>query len=151
MLACSTALLSNARFLPMGFAVAPSMTSSPLRRFLTGATLADASFAIAHVGGGRFDPARIAWAAPVQYAAWVGGTIAGVVGAGAIGEPQRWGLDVLFPVFYLSMLLPVLFPYRDRRGGRYVARVMAGPARRRCDQVTLLPASRCWQQWPPRW
>src|SRR4029078_11957961 len=75
-LAAGTGLLSNTRFLPMGFAIAPSMTISPVRRFLTGATLADASFAIAHVGGGRFDPARIVWAAPVQYVAWLGGTLA---------------------------------------------------------------------------
>lgn len=109
-LAGSTALLSNARFLPMGFAIAPSMTSRPLRRFLIGALLADASFAIAHRAGGRFDPAAIAWAAPVQYGAWVGGTLVGVAGADAVGDPDRWGLDVLFPVYYLSLLLPELFP-----------------------------------------
>ena len=79
-LAASTGLLANIRFLPMGFAIAPSMEAEPLRRFLTAAVLADASFVIAHRGGGRFDINALAWAAPVQYVAWLGGTIAGVGG-----------------------------------------------------------------------
>jgi predicted branched-subunit amino acid permease len=111
-LAASAGLLANTRFLPMGFAVAPSMTGGPLRRLVKGALLADASFVIGHRGGGRFDVRAIAWAAPLQYLPWIGGTILGVAGAGAIGDPARWGLDVLFPVFYLSLLLPDLFPER---------------------------------------
>ncbi len=50
----------------------------------------------------------MAWATPVQYLAWLAGTVVGAVGAGSVGDPQRWGLDVLFPVFYLSLLLPEL-------------------------------------------
>jgi predicted branched-subunit amino acid permease len=127
-LAAGAALLANTRFLPMGFAIAPSMTGGPLRRFVTGAVLADASFVIGHRGGGRFDVSALAWAFPVQYVAWVGGTIAGVAGAGAIGDPRRWGLDVLFPVFYLSLLLPELFPKHLRRNMRpiIVAVIAAG-------------------------
>ena len=117
-LAAGTGLLANTRFLPMGFAIAPSMSGRPLRRLLTGALLADASFVIGHRDGGRFDISAIAWAALPQYVGWVGGTIAGVSGATAIGEPTRWGIDVLFPVFYLSLLLPELFPERVRRGER---------------------------------
>jgi predicted branched-subunit amino acid permease len=117
-LAASAALLANTRFLPMGFAIAPSMTGGPLRRFFTGAVLADASFVIGHRGGGRFDIKALAWAAPVQYVAWVGGTLAGVAGAAAIGDPSRWGLDVFFPVFYLSLLLPELFPEHALRNRR---------------------------------
>jgi predicted branched-subunit amino acid permease len=117
-LAASAALLANTRFLPMGFAVAPSMTGGPLRRFLTGALIADASFVIGHRGGGRFDISALASAAPVQYVAWIGGTVAGVAGAAAIGDPSRWGLDVFFPVFYLSLLLPELFPEQAPRNRR---------------------------------
>jgi hypothetical protein len=117
-LAAGAALLANTRFLPMGFAIAPSMKGGPLRRLLRGALLADASFVIGHRGGGRFDVSAIAWAAPVQYVAWVGGTVVGVAGATAIGDPGRWGLDVLFPVFYLSLLLPDLFPEHVQSGGR---------------------------------
>ena len=129
-LAAGTGLLANTRFLPMGFAIAPSMKGGPLRRLLTGALLADASFVIGHRGGGRFDISAIAWAAPLQYLPWIGGTVVGVVGASAIGDPARWGLDVLFPVFYLSLLLPDLFPERFQGGSRRARRgVHGGPSR----------------------
>ena len=59
-LAAGAGLLSNTRFLPMGFAIAPSMHARPLRRLLTGALLADATFAIGHRPGGRFDVAAVA-------------------------------------------------------------------------------------------
>ena len=63
-LAAGAGLLANTRFLPMGFAIAPSMTGGKLRRLLKGALLADASFVIGHRGGGQFDISAIAWAAP---------------------------------------------------------------------------------------
>jgi predicted branched-subunit amino acid permease len=128
-LAAGTGLLANTRFLPMGFAIAPSMKGGPLRRLLTGALLADASFVIGHRGGGRFDISAIAWAAPLQYLPWIGGTVVGVVGASAIGDPARWGLDVLFPVFYLSLLLPDLFPERFQGGSHRARRGVHGPSR----------------------
>jgi predicted branched-subunit amino acid permease len=100
------------RFLPMGFAIAPSMTSGPLRRLFAGALITDASFIIGHREGGRFDVNAVVWAAPAQFLGWVGGTVVGAMGATSIGETTRWGIDVLFPVFYLSLLLPELFPGR---------------------------------------
>jgi predicted branched-subunit amino acid permease len=121
-LAAGAGLLANTRFLPMGFAIAPSMTGGKLRRLLKGALLADASFVIGHRGGGQFDISAIAWAAPVQYVGWVLGTVVGVAGATAIGDPSRWGLDVLFPVFYLSLLIPDLFPEHIETGGRRARR-----------------------------
>jgi predicted branched-subunit amino acid permease len=107
-LAMGTGLLANARFLPMGFALAPSLSGGPLRRAGTGALMVDASFALAHQGEGRFDPVTVVWSAPLQYAGWVGGTAAGVAGATMLADPGRFGLDVLFPVFYLGLLLPEL-------------------------------------------
>jgi predicted branched-subunit amino acid permease len=107
-LAMGTGLLANARFLPMGFALAPSLTGSPWRRAATGAVMVDASFALAHEGEGRFDPETVVWSAPLQYVGWVGGTAAGVAGASLFADPGRFGLDVLFPVFYVGLLLPEL-------------------------------------------
>jgi predicted branched-subunit amino acid permease len=100
----------------MGLAVAPSLRHGPgdgqayrpARRLGLAALIADASFVIGDRGGGRFDPAALAWSAPVQYVAWVGGTAVGVLGAQLLPDPDRWGADVLFPVFYLSLLLPGL-------------------------------------------
>ena len=107
-LAMGTGLLANARFLPMGFALAPSLSGSELHRAGTGALMVDASFALAHQGEGRFDPVTVVWAAPLQYAGWVGGTAAGVAGASMLADPGRLGLDVLFAVFYIGLLLPEL-------------------------------------------
>jgi predicted branched-subunit amino acid permease len=121
-LAGASGLLANLRFLPMGFAIAPSVHGGPGRRAGIGVTLVDASFALAHRGGGRFDVPALVGAAPLQYAAWVAGTAAGAVGADLLGDPRRWGLDVLFPAFYLSLLVPDL---RDDRRTRLVAAVAA--------------------------
>jgi predicted branched-subunit amino acid permease len=124
-LAIGTGLLANARFLPMGFALAPSIAGPPLRRALTGAVVVDASFALAHRGEGRFDPVTVVWAAPLQYAGWVGGTAAGVAGASVLNDPGQLGLDVLFPVFYLGLLLPEL---RGSSRGLLVAALAAAVA-----------------------
>jgi predicted branched-subunit amino acid permease len=120
-LAGASGLLANLRFLPMGFAIAPSVTGPPIRRAGVGATLVDASFAIAHRGEGRFDVPALVGAAPLQYVSWLAGTALGAIGADLLGDPGRWGLDVLFPAFYLSLLLPDL--REDRR-----ARIAAGVA-----------------------
>ena len=103
-----SALLANLRFLPMGVAIAPSLRGRRLRRAATAATLVDASFAIAHRGEGRFDIPLLMGAAPLQYLGWLAGTVLGATGSGLIGDPARWGLDVLFPIFYVSLLLPDL-------------------------------------------
>jgi predicted branched-subunit amino acid permease len=124
-LAGASGLLANARFVPMGFAIAPALSGSAPRRAAVGATMVDASFAIAHRGGGRFDVAALVGAMPLQYAAWLAGTVAGALGADVLGDPQRWGLDVLFPVFYLSLLLDEL---RDDRRARAAAACAAAIA-----------------------
>jgi predicted branched-subunit amino acid permease len=107
-LAAGTGLLANARFLPMGFGFAPSLSGPPLRRALAGMLVVDASFALAHQGEGRFDAEVVVWSAPLQYAGWVLGTVAGALGASTLANPDSWGLDVLFPVFYLGLLVPEL-------------------------------------------
>ena len=55
LLACVTGLLANGRYVPMGFAIAPSLHAPAWRRAASGALLADASFAIAHRLGRGFD------------------------------------------------------------------------------------------------
>ncbi len=39
-----------------------------------------------------------------QYAAWVGGTVVGVLGEDLIGDLEKVGLDVVFPAFFLVLL-----------------------------------------------
>jgi 4-azaleucine resistance transporter AzlC len=109
------AVLLNVRFLPMGVAIAPFLKGGPVRRALEGQAVVDASWALANRGGGRFDHKFLIGATVPQFAAWVGGTAIGVLAGDLIGDPERLGLDVVFPAFFLALLVDEL-----RRGRRVV-------------------------------
>jgi 4-azaleucine resistance transporter AzlC len=106
------AVLLNSRFLPMGVAIAPALRGGRVRRALEGQASVDASWAIAARGDGRFDREALIGATLAQYPAWVGGTAVGVLGGGVIGDAEVLGLEVLFPAFFLALLVEEL---RDRR------------------------------------
>ena len=105
-------ILLNARFLPMGIAIAPSLPGGPLKRAAQGQALVDASWAVASLGEGRFDHRRLLGATIPQYPGWVLGTILGVVFGDLLGDPDKLGLDAIFPAFFLALLLGEI---RDRR------------------------------------
>jgi 4-azaleucine resistance transporter AzlC len=102
--AIAAATLLNARFGPMGVAVAPYLKGGPLRRALEGQAVVDASWALASRGEGRFDREFMIGATLPQVTAWIGGTIVGVLGGDFIGDPEQLGLDVIFPAFFLTLL-----------------------------------------------
>jgi 4-azaleucine resistance transporter AzlC len=102
--AIAAAVFLNARFGPMGVAVAPFLKGGPLRRAMEGQTVVDASWALASRGEGRFDRDFMIGATVPQVTAWIGGTIVGVLGGDLIGDPERLGLDVIFPAFFLALL-----------------------------------------------
>jgi 4-azaleucine resistance transporter AzlC len=110
------AVLLNARFGPMGVAVAPYLKGGPIRRALEGQAMVDASWALANRGGGRFDREFMIGATVPQGVAWIAGTAIGAVGGDFIGDPERLGLDVIFPAFFLALLAEEL-----SGGGRAVA------------------------------
>lgn len=103
--AIAAGVLLNARFVPMGVALAPSLRGSPLKRAAIGQTMIDATWAMANRGAGRFDPLFMMAATLPNYVAWVGGTIAGVLAGELIGDPTRLGLDAAFPAFFLALLI----------------------------------------------
>ena len=107
------AVLLNARFLPMGVAVAPYLKGGPFRRALEGQTVVDASWALASRGGGRFEREFMMGSTAPQVVAWIGGTVIGVAAANIVGNPERLGLDVIFPAFFLALLVDEL-----RSGGK---------------------------------
>lgn len=117
------AVLLNARFLPMGVAIAPFLRGGFFRRALEGQAVVDASWALANRGGGRFDREFLIGATIPQYAAWVGGTVIGALAGDLVGDPERLGLDVIFPAFFLALLVSEL-----RRGRRTVAVALLGAA-----------------------
>ncbi len=106
------AVLLNARFGPMGVAVAPYLKGGPLRRALEGQAVVDSSWALASRGGGRFEREFMIGATIPQGVAWIVGTAIGALGGNFIGNPERLGLDVIFPAFFLALLAEEL---RDRR------------------------------------
>jgi 4-azaleucine resistance transporter AzlC len=117
------AILLNARFGPMGIAVASHLKGGPLRRALEGQAVIDASWALASRGGGRFDREYMIGATIPQGAAWIVGTAVGALGGNFIGDPERLGLDVIFPAFFLALLADEL-----RGGGRPVIVALIGAA-----------------------
>jgi predicted branched-subunit amino acid permease len=113
-------VLLNARFLAMGIALAPSLRGGPARRAAEGQTVVDASWALANRGDGRFDRDLLVGATMAQYPGWLGGTIIGVLAGDVIGDPRDYGLDAIFPAFFLALAWDDL---RERR-----ALVVAGAA-----------------------
>jgi 4-azaleucine resistance transporter AzlC len=111
--------LLNARFLMMGLALAPSLAAGPLRRAAIGQTMIDFSWAAAARAGGRFDAAFMVGATVPSYPAWVAGTALGALAGDAIGDPDRLGLDAIFPAFFLALLLGE--EMRSTRGALVVA------------------------------
>jgi len=110
--AIAAAVLLNARFFPMGVAVAPYLKGGPLRRALEGQTIVDTSWALASRGGGRFDREFMIGATVPQFAAWIVGTVVGVL-ANDVVDVEQLGLDVIFPAFFLALLVVEL-----RNGGK---------------------------------
>jgi 4-azaleucine resistance transporter AzlC len=99
------AALVNARFLPMGVALGPSLPGGGVKRALQGQAVVDASWAMAAQGDGSFDRSFLFGATALQYVTWQAGTILGAFGGGLIGDPEKLGLDAIFPAFFLALLL----------------------------------------------
>jgi len=110
--AVAAAALMNSRFLPMGIALAPSLPGGPLKRAAQGQTVVDASWAMANRGDGTYDRWFLFGATAIQYATWFAGTATGALAGNVLGNPDRLGLDAIFPTFFLALLIAEL---RDRR------------------------------------
>jgi 4-azaleucine resistance transporter AzlC len=129
--AIGAALLMNARWLPMGFAIGPSLPGGPRFRALQSQAIVDASFAIASRGDGTFDRGLLVGATLPQASSWIAGTVLGVLFGSALGDPTRLGLDAVFPAFYLSLVV------EEARSRRAVAAAVAGGA----ITVALMPVA----------
>jgi 4-azaleucine resistance transporter AzlC len=111
--------LLNARYGPMGVAIAPSLPGRALERAGYGLSMIDASWAMASRGGGRFDPQFMLGATLPSFPAWLAGTAIGALAGEVIGDPETLGLDAIFPAFFLALLVPEL-----RRGRSWEAALL---------------------------
>lgn len=112
--ALGSATLMHSRFLPMGIALAPSLTGNALRRAIQGQTVVDASWAMANLGDGRFDRHFLYGATAPQYVTWLAGTAIGAFVGDSLGDPKDFGLDAVFPTFFLALLLSEMKDGRTR-------------------------------------
>jgi predicted branched-subunit amino acid permease len=103
--------LMNSRFLAMGIALAPSLPGGPVKRAAQGQTVVDASWAHANRGDGTFDRWLLFGTTAPQYLTWTLGSAVGAVFGDALGDPDRLGLDAIYPTFFLALLIAEM---RDR-------------------------------------
>ena len=106
--AVSAGALMNARFLPMGIALAPSLPGGPAGRAAQGQAVVDSSWAMALREGGRFDRWFLFGSTAVQYATWQAGTMVGALGGDVLPDADTLGLDAIYPTFFLALLLAEL-------------------------------------------
>ena len=112
--ALGAATLMHSRFLAMGVAFAPSLPGGPARRALEGQAVVDSSWALANRGDGTFDRVLMLGTTIPQYAAWLAGTVVGALAGDLVGDVDRFGLDALFPTFFIGILLAELGRPRAR-------------------------------------
>ncbi len=112
--ALGAATLMHSRFLAMGVALAPSLPGGPLRRAVEGQAVVDSSWALANRGDGTFDRPLLYGTTIPQYVAWLAGTVVGALAGDLLGDVERFGLDALFPTFFVGILLAELGRPRAR-------------------------------------
>ena len=103
--AVGAAALMNSRFLPMGVAVAPSLPGRAPWRAAQGQTVVDASWALSVREDGSFDRWLLFGSSAVQYLTWTTGTIVGALGGDILGDPDKLGLDAVYPAFFVALLI----------------------------------------------
>ncbi len=103
--ALGAAALMNSRFLPIGSAFASSLPGGPLARGVQGQAVVDVSLVVAEDGRGGYDRGLLFGSSAIQYCTWVLGTVVGVLAGPVLGDPQRLGLDVIYPTFFLALLV----------------------------------------------
>lgn len=106
--ALSAAGLMNSRFLAMGAALAPSLPGGPLKRAAQGQANVDPSWALAGRGDGTFDRWLLFGTTVPQYALWTTGAVVGAVFGDRLGDTHRLGLDAIYPVFFVALLIAEL-------------------------------------------
>jgi predicted branched-subunit amino acid permease len=114
----------NMRYILMGAALQPWLTGMPRGRiaailFL----LVDATWIMAmrYRSEGGSDAGIMIGGGATMWAFWVAGTVPGYLLGDLVRNPQRFGLDLVVPIFFAAMLVPL---WRGRR--RAIGWLVAG-------------------------
>jgi predicted branched-subunit amino acid permease len=102
----SASALLNARYVPLGVAIAPALQGPFWKRLLLAQFVVDEAWAVAYLGEGRFSRQRLVGAGIVLYATHVAATALGTAAATLPGDPSAWGLDAAFPALFVILLWP---------------------------------------------
>jgi len=107
--ALTNALLLAARNTAYGLTLAPLLRGSLARRALAAQLVIDESTAMAR---GQADAAAARgafwWTGIAVFVLWNLGTLAGALAGAGLGDPERLGLDAMFPAAFLALLAPQL-------------------------------------------
>jgi 4-azaleucine resistance transporter AzlC len=103
--AVAAAAMMNSRFLAMGIALAPSLPGGRWKRAAQGQAVVDSSWAMAAQGDGTFDRVFLFGATAIQYVTWQAGTLVGALAGNVLGDPDKLGLDAVYPAFFLAILI----------------------------------------------
>jgi 4-azaleucine resistance transporter AzlC len=106
-----TAFIINLRHLLMGASVAPHLRGQPGGwKALLAFGLTDESYALAISRYLTGDGSRefFLGANFGVYAGWNLSTLAGAVLGGLVADPGRWGIELVFPLTFLGLLVPLL-------------------------------------------
>jgi predicted branched-subunit amino acid permease len=129
----SAGALMNLRFVPMAAASARSLHGNRLQRAFEGQTVVDGSWVPAQRPDGTTDRELMFGATFVQWPAWIGGTAVGALLLPSAEFLHTFGLDAVFPCFFLLLLLGAL---KSRPDHRWVA---LGAAAIAAAAVLVLP------------
>jgi predicted branched-subunit amino acid permease len=128
------AALMNLRFVPMAASAARSLRGGVVRRAFEGQAVVDGSWVAAQRSDGTTNREVMLGATLIQWPAWVLGTALGAILVPSPEFLHRLGLDVVFPCFFVLLLLDTLRHQPHVRPVAVAAAVIAGTA------VVVLPA-----------
>lgn len=113
--AVASAALLGVRNMFYGARVGQILRPSPVLALPTAQLTIDEStaMALAHYDRPVPRPALAFWSTGISvFVLWNLGTVAGALGADAIGDPTRWGLDAAVPAAFLALLWPQITSHR---------------------------------------
>ncbi len=126
-----TTLVLNARHLLLAASLAPYVRqASPWRRLLLALQLTDESYAMGMSGflAGRGSVAFQFGCNLSMYTCWPLSTIVGIMLGQVIPNPAAYGLDLIFPLSFIGLLVPLLREQANRPAAALAALLTIGGA-----------------------
>jgi 4-azaleucine resistance transporter AzlC len=102
-----TTLVINIRHLLYSLSLGQNMKLSLPQRLVAAQFLTDEAFGVVVAAGSR-SPAFLFGAELSLYLAWNLATLAGSILGGLVPDPEALGIDIVFPLAFLALLMPLL-------------------------------------------